>query len=141
MRGWVTVGDHVFILRFSSVFVSVLTVAGIMLLIYRSFGMGTSLLAGLIVTLLPTEIEYAQQVEQYALLVCLVTWSFVAIERVARYRTWSSYALWVLAAAAGTYFHYGAVIGTLPSMGYLILNDGWRKDFHSVIKNCLRTRP
>jgi hypothetical protein len=137
LRGWMSLGEDAFTLRFPSVCFSVLTVAGIMLLAYRSFGLGISLLSGLIVSALPTEIEYAQQAEQYAPLVCLITFSLVGIEQIVRTRKWSIYALWILAAAAGTYIHYGAVVGILPPMGYLIISDVWRRDFRSVIKNCL----
>jgi mannosyltransferase len=106
MRGWMVLGRDEFTLRYPSVAFSLLSVAGVILLVRRLFGLGPALVSGLSLALLPTDIRYAQEFGQYAALVCLVIWSLVGLDLIARGRAWQGCILWVAAAIIGAYMHY-----------------------------------
>jgi uncharacterized membrane protein len=110
---WMELGQSEFHMRFLSVLFSLGSVAGIMLLGFRMSGFPSGLAAGMIMAILPSQIRYAQEVGQYALMGCLLVWSLIALQRLSVRESWSNYLLWAVLVIAATYSYYGAAICAL----------------------------
>lgn len=130
---WITLGIEPIWLRYLPLAFSMLTVAGIIAWSSRIFGTRGALLAGLVVAALPTEIYYAQDVGEYALLVFAVTWSLFLLDLARQTSTWSYWILWALVSLAGIYTHYGFAIVYLPAVT-LVFIDNIRAGRRDVVK-------
>ena len=116
---WMKLGRGEFYLRFLSVIFSFMSVVGTMLIGRKISGLSTALIAGLIMTILPSQIRYAQEAGQYALMGCLLVWSLLVLQELLKGNNWYRYFLWVMLAIAATYSYYGAVITVL--VPYLVV--------------------
>jgi 4-amino-4-deoxy-L-arabinose transferase-like glycosyltransferase len=135
LHAWMKVSNSLVGLRLPSMIFSVLSVVGAIVLGQRLAGPWAGLLSGLLMALLPPEIRYAQDISQYALMECLVIWSFVALQRSRESRRWRWNILWLLLALASTYTYYGAVLPTLVPFGVSFLGDLRRRDWQDGVRN------
>jgi uncharacterized membrane protein len=127
---WMLGDQSEFYLRFLSVAASLLSVVGVMVLGRRWSGPSTALIAGTIMSFLPSQIRYAQEVGQYALMICLIAWTSVALQWYSRERNRLSFLVWTVLALAATYTYYGAAIAIVVPYfvvlaAGLIENDWW----------------
>ncbi|RIK41057.1 MAG: hypothetical protein DCC55_13165 [Chloroflexi bacterium] len=131
LHWWMQLGHGEFQLRYLSVLASVLSVAGVILLGHRFGGSVAGLYTGALFAVLPGEIRYAQEVGQYGLMICLLTWTTVAFFAAIRQNWTRAWILWLLLATGATYSYYGAVFTVLtPFALYLageIIQRRWRR--------------
>jgi len=129
---WMQFGKSEVHLRSLSVFFSVLSVIGVMVLGYRIQGWATSLIAGVLMALIPTEVRYAQEVGPYALMVCLIVWNVVALLNIKKNPKWIAYCLWAFLAILGTYSHYGAALTIVFLYCIFLIEVIYQKDWHNL---------
>src|SRR5688572_4700486 len=110
LHAWMRVSEHEAWLRLLSVLCGLGSVAGAMLLGYRLQGTACALAAGVLMTILPTSVRYAQEIGQYAPAHLLVTWSLVMLLGLVRTPSPRRHALWLLIAVLAAYTYYGTMI-------------------------------
>jgi hypothetical protein len=125
---WMEVSTGEAWLRLLSVLFGVGTVAGIMAIAYRLQGWASAWVAGLMVSILPSAVRYAQEVGQYAPMLCFIAWSVVALLDFARDAAWKHMGLWLVLSAAGIYTYYGAAIAILVPFACLLVECIVRRD-------------
>lgn len=107
---WMTVSRGVMWMRLLSLVFSVAGVLGVMTFVRRAAGVATAIAAGILMALLPSDVRYAQEVGQYALMVGALAWNLVALDRFATSPDRRTTARWALTALVASYAYYGAVI-------------------------------
>lgn len=120
---WMKLGRDEFHLRFLSVIFSLLSTAGVIKLGHLLGGASTGLVAGTILAVLPTQISYAQEVGQYALMGCLLVWNLITLHSVCERASWITYLLWWLTAIAATYSYYGTVFVISTTFGVEMIRN------------------
>jgi uncharacterized membrane protein len=76
---WMKFSANEWWLRFLSVIASLAGVMGVMVLARRLGGTSTAIAAGLLAAVSPSDIRYAQEVGQYALMLGTLSWNLVAL--------------------------------------------------------------
>ena len=130
---WLKISFEPFWLRFFSVGLSLLTIAGTMAIAYKVTGYDGAVVAGILMALLPTEVKYAQEVAEYSLMECMLTWSlyylYVSVER----PTLRNLALWSVFSLLSVYSHYGTAIIVFATTSVVffenVLHRQWRDIF------------
>jgi 4-amino-4-deoxy-L-arabinose transferase-like glycosyltransferase len=107
---WMPVGQDEFSLRYLSLIFSLFTVLATIAITRKAFGRKESLVAGVLISLAPTNIRFAQEVGQYALMVCLLSWTILFLYLATAKKSWAWFGLWGLTATLTTYSYYGAFI-------------------------------
>lgn len=120
---WMKLGRDEFHLRFLSVIFSLLGTVGIIKLGHLLGGSKTGLAAGTIMAVLPTQIRYAQEVGQYALMGCLLVWNLITLYYVCERSSWTTYLLWIMSALAATYSYYGTAFIISVTFGIEVLRS------------------
>ncbi len=118
---WLVVGDHAVWLRFLSVGFSLLSVVGLMRLGNDLLGLRGAAVFGLLMAVFPTEIKYAQEVAEYAMLSFALAWSLLALRRAVDAGTWRAWMLWATFGAWAIYGHYGAGLVILALSGLVFV--------------------
>ncbi len=130
---WMKVGEQEFYLRFLSAIFSFLSVIGAMLLGYRAAGLVTALVIGSIMAILPAQIRYAQEVGQYALMSCLLTWNILMLQMSYRKTGRPKYlTVWTISAIMATYSYYGTALSVLIPFLIVTLESLTRRDIKDV---------
>jgi uncharacterized membrane protein len=111
---WLKVGMEAVWLRFLSVVLSMLTLVGVTTWGYRLFGLRGALIAAGITALLPSEVRYAQEIGEYALMVCGLTWALYFLDRALRGSGWKFWSLWGFFSIVSVYSHYGTSLVVVP---------------------------
>jgi uncharacterized membrane protein len=124
---WLKLGMGPVWLRFLSVALSMLTITGVVTWGYRLFGWRGALISGAITAISPSEIRYAQEIGEYALMVCTLTWTLNFLDYAFRNPRWRSWSAWGLLSAASVYSHYGTSIVVVPLAVLSLLENLWRK--------------
>ena len=129
LHAWLQISIQPLWLRYLAILISLFTLVGVMKLAVLIFGTRGALIAGLITAVMPTEIYYAQDVGEYSLLVCTLTWSLYFLYRAMQQRSrWLYWGLWALFSVAAVYTHYGAAIIVIPlALATLVENLWWRR--------------
>lgn len=135
---WLKVSIEPIWLRFLPLVFSMLTVVGLISWSSRIFNRRGAILTGLIITAMPTEIYYAQDVGEYALLVFAVTWSLYFLDLARRTSAWRFWFLWALVSLVGAYTHYGTAIVIVPT-AVLVLIENIRTGKQIAVKRELLT--
>jgi len=107
---WMKVGQNEFGLRFMSLSFSIIGMLGIMTLGKLSSGKAVGLIAVLLVAFSPPDIRFAQEVGQYALMACALSWNLVFLYLALTRNLWRWWILWGVSALVGVYSYYGTVI-------------------------------
>lgn len=128
LRVWMTPADNELWMRLLSVFFGVASVAGIMVIAFRLRGWSTALVAGVLMSLVPTAVRYSQEVGQYAPMQCFLVWSIVVLLGLVREPTRGGFARWGLLAVAATYTYYGTVITLLVPFACFLVEAAIRRD-------------
>ena len=128
---WMRGGINEFWLRLPSLFASMLSVAGVLYLGCSLSGRKVGLLAGLILAVSAADVRYAQEVGQYALVVCFTTWNLIFLYKAVHQNRWLWWCLWGLTALLNIYSHYGATIVILATSSIVLL-------YHLLHKDCMR---
>jgi hypothetical protein len=131
---WMGGGQNEFYLRFLSVILSFLSVAGVVRIGYHASGWPTGWMAGVLMALLPPQIRYAQEIGQYALMQCLLVGAVVVLQRLRARSSLSKYLRWLLVALAATYSYYGTVITVLVPFGLVWISALLGKKWTTVKK-------
>jgi hypothetical protein len=125
---WMGLGRAEFQLRLLSVVAGTLSVATMFLIGRRSGLRMAGLIAALLLALLPGEIRYAQEVGQYSLMLCLLSFTtalWLDASRSGRGSVWFG---WLGLAVAATYAYYGAVfLAALPVAVSLVMTVARRQ--------------
>lgn len=114
LHGWTKIDISPLWLRYLPITFSMLTIAGIISWAKFSFGQRTALAAAAIITVMPTEIYYAQDVGEYAPMICLLTYALYFLDRARQLGTWRDWILWGVFGVTAVYTHYGAAIIIIP---------------------------
>jgi len=114
-------------LRFLSVALSMLTVAGMIAWARGLFGLRGALIAGAITAVSPPGVRYAQEVGEYALMMCALTLTLNALDHALRNPRWKYWGLWGVLSVASVYSHYGASIIVVSLAVLSFLENLWRK--------------
>ena len=119
-----------FHLRFLSVLMSMITVSGMILIGIKLEGIATGLIAGLITAILPSEVRYAQDAGQYALIGSFLTFNIISLIYINREggKTFP-YIVWIFTALAGTYNYYGSVIPILVPYSIVAIESVSNREF------------
>lgn len=134
LHGWLRVSIEPIWLRFLPITLSMLTVSGLMRWALRRFGTRGALLAGIVVTVMPTEVYYAQDVGEYALLVCTLTWALYFLDLTRKDACWRYWVLWGFFSSASVLSHYGAGIVVVPLAVLTLLENVWQGRKKSVVR-------
>lgn len=128
---WMKLGQDEFYLRFPSAVFSLMGIVGVIKLGELLCASNTRLVAGALMALLPTQIRYAQDVGQYALMGSLLVWNLIALHYVCERASWASYLLWMVSALAATYSYYGTALPVLVTFGVEMVRSAlygsWRR--------------
>jgi len=118
---WLEFGMQATWLRLLSVGLSMLAVVGIVSWGSRSLGVRGGLIVGAIMALMPSEVRYAQEVGEYALMGCALTWTLNLLDKAVRKPSWRSWSLWGFVSVVSVYSHYGTsiVIASLAVVSFL----------------------
>ena len=123
---WLKFGIEAVWLRFLSVGLSMLNIVGVMTLGYRLFSLRGALIAGGMAAILPSEVRYAQEVGEYALMGCALTWVLIFLDYASKNSRWRSWGLWGLFSVISVYTHYGAIIVVASSAMISLIENLWR---------------
>jgi hypothetical protein len=102
---------------------------------YRA-AMLAGLVAGVTMALLPTEIRYAQEAGQYALMGLMVTLNLLALQRLQTGTDAVNCALWVASALLASYSFYGAALAVVPPLAVLALDTALRRAWRQFARIC-----
>jgi uncharacterized membrane protein len=127
LHAWISLGIEAAWLRFLSVGLSMLTVAGMLVLGRRLLGFRGALVAGAIIAVLPSGIRYAQEVGEYALMECCLVWSLVFLHHTVRAPSWKNWILWATFSALAIYSQYGAVLVIIPLAVITFFDNLWHR--------------
>lgn len=130
---WLHIGDDVFTQRYLSVLISILGVAGSMLIGLRMANRQTALISALLVAVMSSQIRYAQDAGQYVVMSSLLTYNILALMSLIQSDKWSRYLWWIVTAWAVSYTYYGAIFPIVVAAAATFL--GWLNE-----KNLLRIR-
>lgn len=131
---WLKFGIEAAWLRFLSVGLSMLNIVGVMTLGYRLFSLRGALIAGGMAAILPSEVRYAQEVGEYALMECALTWVLVFLDYASKNSRWRFWSLWGLFSVISVYTHYGASIVVAPSALISLIENLWRGKKQAVLQ-------
>lgn len=124
-------------LRLLSVFFSLIAVAGALRLGRRLGGTSGGLISGGLMAIMTSQLRYAQEVGQYALMGATLMLSTIALQRLANRVRPSDYVVWAALAVACAYSYYGTVIAVvvpfLVVAGKSLLLRRWRQLAASVV--------
>ena len=127
LHGWLKIGGEPVWLRLLPILISMLTLVGVMKLGQLILGRTAGWLAGFIVATLPAEIYYAQDLGEYALAVCTLTWSLFFLYLAQKRSGWRYWIAWGLLATLSTFSHYGMGIVILASASVVLVENVIRK--------------
>jgi len=109
MHFWLRLGLNDFLLRFPSVIFGVLATA-LMIVWLRHHGpLDTALIGGLIFALVPVQIHYAQEINQYSLVGLLSVLTLLAFDHVLERGDWHDWGVFALVGAVDLFSYYGLV--------------------------------
>lgn len=131
---WLKFGIEAVWLRFLSVGLSMLTIVGVMTWGYRLFGLRGALIAGGITAILPAEVRYAQDVGEYALMECALTWTLNFLDYAFRNPRWRFWGLWGWFSIISVYSHYGTGIVVVPLALISLIENLWHRRKQSVFR-------
>jgi hypothetical protein len=134
---WIKIGKDVFTQRFLSVVISLLGVAGIMLIGRRISGRRTALVAALLMAVLPSQVRYAQDAGQYIWMSSLLVWNVFALLAICQTDKWSRYVWWIGSAWAASYIYYGAVVTVIVPVTIVFLEWLQQKDWSRMRRSAL----
>lgn len=134
LYGWLKIGGEPVWLRLLPILVSMLTLVGVMKLGQLILGRTGGWLAGFIVATLPTEIYYAQDLGEYTLAVCTLTWSLFFLFLAQKRQDWRFWIAWGLFATLSTFSHYGMGIVVLSSALMVLVENIIRKRYSLVLR-------
>jgi len=112
---WSWFGTTAIWLRMLSISLSLLSVSGMVVMMRAFYGVRGGVIAGLIMAVLPSEIRYAQEVGEYALLGCGLVLSLFFLVLAVRRGDWKFWLLWGVFSIVGVYSHYGATLVVFAS--------------------------
>jgi uncharacterized membrane protein len=131
---WLLWGTEIVWMRMLSVIFSMLTIVGVMHLAKQIGGRRAGLIAGFIASILPVEVRYAQDVGEYALMLCMLVWYLNFLNQAFRRPTWKAWILWVIFTTASAYTHYGTIIVMGASGLYVWLSNLYRRTSRALIQ-------
>lgn len=134
LHWWMKIGQAEFFLRFPSVCFSVLSVAGVSVLTSKLFGQRAGLVAATVMTILPSEIRYAQEVGEYALMICGITFYLYSWQRTLEEHSFRVYAWWVIASLVATYSYFYAVFPIFASLAVIVICDCCHKKLAKIFE-------
>jgi uncharacterized membrane protein len=132
LHSWLRLGLDEFWLRIPSLIFSLLSVAGLLALGRFTSGRLVALTAGLLLAVAAADIRYAQEVGQYSMMVCLLTFSLLWLYKAQRNNQWRWWLLWSGVALISLYTHYGVVIFILATAVAFLLYHVWRRQWTAV---------
>ena len=109
LHGWMKIGTSELHMRFLSALLSVVGVAGALALGRRFGGNAGALVSGALCAVLPSQIRYAQEVGQYALMGAAITLNILALTRLRSRQGMRPFLAWSITAIICAYSYYGAV--------------------------------
>ena len=134
---WLKFGMEPVWLRFLSVGLGMLTIVGVMTWGYRLFGFSGALVAGGMTAILPSEVRYAQEIGEYALMECALTWGLNFLDCAFKNPCWRFWGLWGFFSVVSVYSHYGASIVVVPLAVISLFENLWRGKKRAVIQQVL----
>ena len=103
----------------------------------RLLGLRGALLTGLILAISPSEIRYAQEIGEYALMLFALTWMLNLLEWALRASSWKLWGIWMVFSVISVYTHYGSIITvislTLVSLFFSVFVKNWRVVFRQIL--------
>jgi 4-amino-4-deoxy-L-arabinose transferase-like glycosyltransferase len=129
---WMYIDTGEFVLRFLSVLFSTVSVAGVMRIGHRLSSPAAGLIAGAMMAAMPTEIRYAQDAGQYAMIGSLVTCSLAAMLELERQSSWQTFLLVALLSLGAAYAYYGAMLPVTAMLGVSVAAGMLRKDWRAL---------
>jgi len=124
---WLRISLHPVWLRYLPLCLSMLTLAVVIRWSYERNGPRAALLAGLVMAFMPTEVYYAQDVGEYALLFFLLTSALYFLDRSWMTPYWTNWLGWGILSAGAMYTHYGAIIILVPAAAVTLLGSIWKR--------------
>lgn len=134
---WRLTGIQDFWLRLPSLAFSLFGVAGVIRLGELTGGRAVGLLAGLLLTVSAADVRYAQEVGQYSMLVCLVSWNALFLLQAHAHNRWRWWLLWGATAGVGLYSHYGMAIAVFALAATVIALNLRRRRWTAVWRHAL----
>ncbi len=131
---WLNFGSDAIWLRFLSVAFSMLGLLGLMVLGHRLFGIRGAIVVGLLMATLPTEIKYAQEVAEYALMSFMLSWALLSLFRALRVSTWKAWGVWGIFCVMAVYSHYGAAISVFALSAIVFIENIFRHELAKLGK-------
>ena len=127
---WKAIGDGEFILRYLSLSASLLSIAGIYLLGKKVHSEAAGMFAALLLTFIPPDIRFAQEVGQYAFLTFSLVFYFLILILAIETNAWRYWIAWSLMAVIGIYSYYGSLLLIVPvalvSVALSVIGKRWQ---------------
>ena len=137
LRQWQLLGIQEFWLRLPSFYTSLIGIAAIIRIGKQLGTPTTAIIPGLLMAIGATDIRYAQEVGQYAPLVCILALNLLLLYRTQQKPGWQPWLLWGVTALISLYTHYGAAITILATAVPFLLHNLWRRDWLAVKQQIL----
>ncbi len=131
---WLQFGDSATWMRLLSVFLSLLCLTGVVGLAWRAVGKKGALIAAILMAILPSEIRYAQEVGEYALMECCLAWSIYFLFRASQRPSYRYFAAWAVCSVLAIYSHYGAAVVIIPTTAALLVENALRRKWRSIAR-------
>lgn len=134
LHQWLQLGIHEYWLRLPSLFFSILAIDGLLHLGRLAVNKQTGLWAASFLAICTADIRYAQEVGQYALLVCITVWHLVFLYLGIKKNRWRDWVWWGALVLVGLYTHYGfAIVAFTCALPFLLFNI-YRREKTAVFK-------
>lgn len=80
----------------------------------------------------PADIRYAQEVGEYALMGCALTWMLYVLDDALESSRWNTWGLWGFLATVSIYSHYGAGIVVVALASISLMGNLWRREISAL---------
>ncbi len=115
---WLQFGAGDLHVRFPSVLFSLVGIASVMAIARHHFGSGGALIAGALMAVMPSQIRYAQEAGQYALMGAGIALNLLILSRMRGNASWRVATLWWATAVFCVYSYYGSIFSVLLPFGF-----------------------
>lgn len=132
---WMSLGFNEFFLRIPSLYVSMLSIAGIARISKQIFNRTTAIIAALLLAISAADIRYAQETGQYSLMVCLNTFNLLFLYQANKKNSWQSWILWGFSSLISIYTHYGSTIIILATASTFLFYNIWQRNWEAAKKH------
>lgn len=137
LHGWLQIDITPTWLRFLSVVLSMVGVAALLTWAKLTLNRAGIWTTGALISIMPVAVQYAQDVAEYALLFCTLSWALLCLTRTytdARWRRWWLFMAW---SVLSVYSHYGALLILVPLASAAFVENLLRQRYRALAQQAV----